>query len=107
MPAWSMRKTTSLQLVVSFVLGGSSLTGCGETQVRAEAPAGERTVPVVVAPVQRQPITRAIHASGTLQPKRQHALSFKVGGVVTQVVVEEGARVKKGQVLARLDATEV
>jgi RND family efflux transporter MFP subunit len=39
--------------------------------------------------------------------KSEVDLSFKVGGVVTAVLVEEGAAVKKGQLLARLDPTEV
>jgi RND family efflux transporter MFP subunit len=39
--------------------------------------------------------------------KSEVDLSFKVGGVVAAVLVEEGATVKKGQLLARLDPTEV
>jgi RND family efflux transporter MFP subunit len=42
-----------------------------------------------------------------LRLKSEVDLSFKVGGVVTAVLVEEGAAVKKGQLLARLDPTEV
>lgn len=42
-----------------------------------------------------------------LRLKSEVDLSFKVGGVVAAVLVEEGATVKKGQLLARLDPTEV
>ena len=34
-------------------------------------------------------------------------LAFKIGGVITAVYVNEGDRVKKGQVLARLDPSEI
>jgi RND family efflux transporter MFP subunit len=42
-----------------------------------------------------------------LRLKSEVDLSFKVGGVVTAVLVEEGATVRRGQLLARLDPTEV
>ncbi len=64
-------------------------------------------VPVRLAPVAAGPVDRPIHGTGTVRLKSEADLSFKVGGVVTAVLVEEGARVKKGQVLARLDPTEV
>jgi multidrug efflux system membrane fusion protein len=86
---------------------GTSLAGCAQPAVRAEAQEQELPVVVGVAEVDRRPLTRAIRASGTLQAKREHVLSFKVGGVVAQVLVEEGQRVRTGQILARLDATEV
>jgi RND family efflux transporter MFP subunit len=50
---------------------------------------------------------RAIRAPGIIEAQRQYELSFKIGGVITHVMVEEGARVRKGQLLARIDATEV
>ena len=46
-------------------------------------------------------------ASGVLASKAQAMLSFKVGGVVDQVLVEEGQSFRKGQVLARLELTEI
>jgi RND family efflux transporter MFP subunit len=39
--------------------------------------------------------------------KSEADLSFKVGGIVTRVLVDDGARVRKGQLLATLDATEL
>ena len=64
-------------------------------------------VPVRLADVTSGPVSRPIRGTGLLRLKREMDLSFKVGGVVAAVLVEEGARVKKGQVLARLDPTEV
>jgi RND family efflux transporter MFP subunit len=62
---------------------------------------------VRLAPIAVGPVERPIRGTGTLRMKSETDLSFKVGGVVSAVLVEEGARVKKGQVLARLDPTEV
>src|SRR4029079_11327613 len=39
--------------------------------------------------------------------KSEADLSFKVGGIVAAVLVDEGAIVKRGQVLARLEPTGV
>lgn len=55
----------------------------------------------------RGPVSRPVRGTGIVRLKSEVDLSFKVGGVVTAVLVEEGAAVKKGQLLARLDPTEV
>jgi RND family efflux transporter MFP subunit len=105
-----MRTWPKLKRIIGLVIlpGLLALTpGCNKTAVHAEAKQEERTVAVELAPVLREPVMRAIRAPGTIEAERQYELSFKVGGVITQVLVEEGARVKKGQLLARIDATEV
>lgn len=51
--------------------------------------------------------TISIHSSGILTSKRICKLSFKSGGIVSHVYVDKGWFVKKGQVLARIDMTEI
>jgi HlyD family secretion protein len=58
----------------------------------APATGGERTV---------------LNASGYVTARRQATISSKVTGKVTEVLIEEGNRVAEGQVLARLDDTNV
>lgn len=48
-----------------------------------------------------------LSASGLLASKSQALLSFKVGGVIDRIFIEEGQTFKKGQVLARLELTEI
>jgi len=48
-----------------------------------------------------------LNASGYVTARREATVSSKVTGKVTEVLVEEGLRVKEGQVLARLDDTNV
>lgn len=81
--------------------------GAGSAAHAATPPQAPRATPVQLAPVTRGPITRQIRASGTLDAARELDLSFKVGGVVLRVTVDEGAHVKKGQPLAIVDPTEV
>jgi RND family efflux transporter MFP subunit len=56
----------------------------------ASAPGGGQTV---------------LNASGYVTARREATISSKITGKVTEVLVEEGMKVKEGQVLARLDAT--
>lgn len=46
-----------------------------------------------------------LNASGYVTARREATISSKITGKVTEVLIEEGMRVKEGQVLARLDDT--
>ena len=46
-------------------------------------------------------------SSGLITTSTESRLSFKTGGIVTSILVEEGQPVKKGQLLATLDQTEI
>lgn len=48
-----------------------------------------------------------LNASGYVTARRQATVSSKITGKVVEVLVEEGMKVEKGQVLARLDASQV
>jgi RND family efflux transporter MFP subunit len=47
-----------------------------------------------------------LDASGYVTARRQATVSAKITGKVTEVLIEEGQRVKEGAVMARLDDTE-
>src|SRR5262249_398951 len=71
---------------------------------RSELP----TVRTVVARDARQESSKGsvLDASGYVTARRQATVSAKITGKVTEVLIEEGMRVKAGAVLARLDDTE-
>jgi RND family efflux transporter MFP subunit len=48
-----------------------------------------------------------LNASGYVTARREATVSSKVTGKVTEVLIEEGMRVKEGQVLARLDDSNI
>ena len=48
-----------------------------------------------------------IEVSGIVSSKIEARLSFKLGGVVQRIAVEEGQQVKKGQLLANLNLSEI
>ncbi|MDD2763517.1 MAG: efflux RND transporter periplasmic adaptor subunit [Opitutaceae bacterium] len=69
-----------------------------------------RAVPVRTAPVQPAPAggdTTLLNASGYVTARREATVSSKVTGPIVEVLIEEGMRVTEGQVLARIDASNV
>ena len=53
------------------------------------------------------PERTVLNASGYVTARRQATVSSKVTGKVTEVLIEEGTQVKEGQILARLDDTNI
>lgn len=92
---------TALTLLASAWMSAS----CGRPAEGASSPI-ESAVPVRAVDVEPAR-TLAITATGTLGAKDEFPLAFKIGGVVSRVAVDEGARVRKGQVLAELDLREI
>lgn len=79
--------------------------------VAACSPAPEVNVPaptpVRVAPVAVGPARAPLETTAVIAARDELRLSFKTGGLVERVAVREGDVVKQGQLLARLDATEI
>ncbi|MGQ9621028.1 MAG: efflux RND transporter periplasmic adaptor subunit [Bacteroidales bacterium] len=48
-----------------------------------------------------------VHAAGVIMPEEQIKLSFKTGGIVEKILVREGDRIKKGELLASLNLSEI
>src|SRR5512132_3572949 len=64
------------------------------------------SVQVAVARAAGQSSGPVLDASGYVTARRLATVSAKITGKVTEVLIEEGQRVKEGDVLARLDDTE-
>jgi RND family efflux transporter MFP subunit len=62
---------------------------------------------VRLAAIGRGPVSHPIHAAGQIRAKSQVDLAFLVGGEVSWVAVDVGSKVRRGQILARLDETQV
>jgi len=52
-------------------------------------------------------LIREIRVAGEIVPAEEVTLGFTKGGRVTEVFVDEGDRVAKGDIIARLDTTEL
>ncbi|HEY8053722.1 MAG TPA: efflux RND transporter periplasmic adaptor subunit [Steroidobacteraceae bacterium] len=96
----TQHKLAALALSLSL---GAALTACSSHAGESAAP---RT-PVRVAAATSGPATPAILTNGTIANKDEIPLSFKVGGVIHAIHVEEGASVHAGEPLAEIELTEI
>jgi multidrug efflux system membrane fusion protein len=76
---------------------------------RNNVPEAETGSPSAVKTIEVKPekISIPVHSSGILSPGEEMRLSFKTGGIVSNISVKEGDEVKKGDVLAMLDLSEI
>lgn len=99
-----MKTLQSIIFAGMVTLGTLACGSKGET-IKSEIPQGR--IPVKVQTIEPQLSEIQIQASGKFTTDDETMLSFKTGGIINQVLVGEGDRVKKGQLLATLDLTEV
>lgn len=80
------------------------IAGCngGADDHQPAEPARVRVKPAVAGPA-----APTIRTNGVLANKDEIRLSFKVGGVIRQLSVNEGNRVRKGQQLAQIEQAEI
>lgn len=95
--------------MVWVVSAAAAAAGCGDPAgaVPAVEREGAAPVPVRVAPVTETEVSPPVVATGTLGPRDEIALSFKIAGVIERVEVDAGASVRAGRTLARLDLREI
>lgn len=96
-------RTFYLFMTLALVLSACS----DKKKATTEATANTETVPVKIAPVSSTDQTGSLVLSGILHTEEETKLSFKIGGVIDQIAVEEGQYVRKGQLLASLKSTEI
>ncbi|MCA9286531.1 MAG: efflux RND transporter periplasmic adaptor subunit [Phycisphaerales bacterium] len=99
------RRVLPVVLVVLFVAIAAAAGGYWWWRNR-DAPIAVRTVAVRAESGGGRDRT-LLNASGYVTARRDATVSSKVTGKVVEVLVEEGMRVEEGQVLARLDASNV
>lgn len=85
------------------VLGALALLGCAEPAEESAPP----PTPVHAATAGTGPAAPAIRTNGIVANKDEFRLSFKVGGVIQRIAVNEGDTVRAGQRLAQIEQTEV
>jgi HlyD family secretion protein len=93
-----MKKST-IAIVVIVVLG---LSYWGYTSYVAP-----NIAPTPTPVLEAQEFNRVVSATGEVVPTRWAQLSFKIGGLLDELAVQEGDRVEVGYVLARLETDDL
>src|SRR5215475_12666800 len=96
-------QTASALKIIGLILAGGSLAACN--QITAEPAAAAR--PVLVTTVRYQPQVPERSFVGSIKPRIESDLGFRVTGKVEKRLVEVGARVEAGQALATLDQVDL
>jgi len=85
----------------------SLLVSCGKKQETKKALIEDDIVAVKLADVSQANSTEVLKASGLVASLEEARLSFKTGGIIERIYVKEGQNVRKGQLLATLNLTEI
>ena len=106
--------TLAVVLLVGGLAAAYAMRGGRPGQDGAPGTVPDKTAPVALqfapgdlAYVVSKPLSRWLPVSGTLQPVRQAVVKAKVAGDVREIKVREGETVQAGQMLARIDTTDL
>ena len=90
---------------IALALTAVMLSACNAENNKGQA--ADEAVRVEVTQVKAATADRTSRYSGTVEEESGTLLSFAVGGTVSRVLVDEGDRVGKGQLIATLDAEQL
>lgn len=95
---------------IFFLFIAAFITACGEKETKKEETTSsieETLIPVQLSKIESVNRSESIVASGLMASSEEAKLSFKIGGIIQSIHVKEGQKVRKGQVLASLNMTEI
>ncbi len=93
--------------MLPFIAACGDASASNSVSDTASAAQSAPPVSVSVSTVSELSAREQITATGTFGSRDEIALAFKIGGVVARVLVDEGATVQRGQLLASLDLREI
>jgi len=98
-------KSTSLLfiLVVAWIMSSCS----GSNEKTETATRVSEVVPVRIVTLTQQELQPVIQTSGVFTTDDETLLAFKTGGIINNMYVKEGDAIRKGQLLATLNLTEI
>ena len=95
-----------MTLIVSLYSSISDKNKTIATQKQSEIQPEKPPVNVVTLMLAPTTITDRINLPGAIEPWTRLQLMAKIGGAIEEVLVTEGSRVKKGDIIARIEAAD-
>jgi RND family efflux transporter MFP subunit len=99
-----MKAKIYVYILLAFVLLMSGIN-CRQKEEEQFQPV--EVVYVKTASVEQKEMSQNIRTHGRISSKKEIKLSFKINGIIRNIYADEGESVKKGQLLARLDLSEI
>ncbi|MFH1080140.1 MAG: efflux RND transporter periplasmic adaptor subunit [Pseudomonadota bacterium] len=90
-------------ILIALVCLVLTFTGCFKKEEKAVK---EKVVNVRTALVEKRSLKPFIESVGTLKPGDEVIISSQIDGILKELHVQEGSRVSKGMLLARIDDTD-
>ena len=97
---------SALALGLILLLSGCQGQGSVGAEEQKSKPASPPPREVKATPAAERTVARTVSATGTLAADDQVVLGTKVAGRLAEITVDLGTRVKKGQVIGRLDQSD-
>jgi RND family efflux transporter MFP subunit len=97
-----------MKKILFFALSILFFASCSdESKTSENIPSSSDAIPVKVMPLGKVDILNPVYVSGQFTTTEESALSFKTGGVIENVFVQQGDHVQSGQLIAKLVLTEI
>lgn len=96
-----------LRWLIGVIAGSALVAGTIITYTLVNQGTNKEDIAQLTVPVAAQNVTLRITASGKVVPVQSVNISPKNPGVLSQLYVEQGDRIQKGQILARMDSASI
>jgi RND family efflux transporter MFP subunit len=94
-------------IAASLLVAALCYVACKKAEATTTPMKTEEVIAVTTVPVQASAGSGRIEATGLVQTENEARYSFKIGGVIERIYVQEGQTFAKGALLARLKPTEI
>ncbi len=104
-----MRRTRCALIILTMLAIAAGAAGCGKkANSKAKGKKDDRVVvPVEVAAITTGDVAAFFTGTATIGAEEETGVVAKVGGVVKEILVEEGQNVNEGDILAKLDDEKI
>ncbi|MEQ6120565.1 efflux RND transporter periplasmic adaptor subunit [Reichenbachiella sp. MALMAid0571] len=102
-------KPSKILLLIGVIIAIAILSSCNKTKQKATSNNQplEKSIYVKAVRVEEKLMSVPLHSVGKVFSQKESSLSFKTGGIIKSINVDNGQKVKKNQVLARLNLSEI
>ncbi len=100
----------NMKYALSIIMLAVFVQSCSTNEPVENSTQGQpakKAITVRTVKVERESISLSVQSSGVVASETEAKPAFKTGGIISAMLVEEGDAVKKGQLLATLDLTEI